>query len=492
MKENHTMVCDGLKEMIRHGVTAYHVVAYAKDRLLQAGFEELPYGEPWKVRQNGRYMISPFPSMLVAVKIGCINENSMVRIATAHTDSPCLKVKFHSELPGKHYAQINVEPYGGLLPKTWFDRPLALAGKLVLQGEDVFHPVTRLVDSKRAICIIPSLAPHLSKGTDAKELNIQKEMMPIVGLFSNNEEYKTGVSANEEVVHAKSVNEDNNPSGGNHSCMIQNENGETHGFLMDYLCEEFGITADKLLDYDLYLYNPEQPESVGIHSELVCAPRIDNLASVAALLEALVGEEGGDDLVTGRTGDTDSTQITERQNPNIQIAAMFDNEEIGSRSKQGADSTMLPQIIDKLGRSLLHDIDWWKDLVAKGFLLSMDGAQGCHPNYGETSDPTNPVYLGQGIVLKTSASQRYLSDAEAGAIIKGLCEEQSIPWQQQVNRSGMPGGQTLGPILAAVLPLQGADIGIPMLAMHSARELAAWKDYQALVELAKIYYRYEC
>lgn len=435
---------NGLSEMIRHGVTAFHVVEYAKKELLDAGFEELAYAERWQVKQGGSYVICPFSSMLVAVRVGTVNDRSMLRIATAHTDSPCLKVKFHAELPGSQYAQINVEPYGGLLPKTWFDRPLALAGKVVLKGEDAFHPVTRMVDSKRAVCIIPSLAPHLAKGTDTKELNVQKEMIPIMGLSGENTD---------------------------------------DGFLLQYLCEEFRITKEELLDYDLYLYNPEQPECVGMHEEMFCAPRIDNLASVAALLEAMKASVG-------------------KESSNIMIAAMFDNEEIGSRSKQGADSTMLPQIIEKLGRSLIEglstdasketclDMDRWKDLTAKGFLLSMDGAQGYHPNYSETSDPTNPVYLGQGIVIKTSASQRYLSDSEASAVIKSLCEERKIPWQQQVNRSGMPGGQTLGPVLAAVLPLLGADVGIPMLAMHSARELAAWSDYRALADLAEGFFTY--
>lgn len=436
---------NGLCEMLRHGVTAFHVVEHTRKALLDAGFEELPFAESWHVKQGGSYVICPFPSMLIAVHVGTMNDRSMVRIATAHTDSPCLKVKFHAELPGKQYAQINVEPYGGLLPKTWFDRPLSVAGKLVLRGTDAFHPITRLVDSKRPICVIPSLAPHLAKGSDAKELNVQKEMMPIVGF-----EYKDA----------------------------------DNGFLLRYLCEEFKITKEELLDYDLYLYNPEQPERVGLHEVMISAPRIDNLASVAALLEAMKGTVG-------------------KASSNIMIAAMFDNEEIGSRSKQGADSVMLPQIIEKLGRSLIEDMnsdtiqenrldmDRWKDMVAQGFLLSMDGAQGYHPNYSETSDPTNPVYLGQGIVIKTSASQRYLSDSEASSVIKSLCEERKLPWQQQVNRSGMPGGQTLGPILAAVLPLQGADVGIPMLAMHSARELAAWKDYRALVELAEVFFMYE-
>lgn len=169
---------------------------------------------------------------------------------------------------------------------------------------------------------------------------------------------------------------------------------------------------------------------------------------------------------------------------------MFDNEEIGSRSKQGADSILLQQVLQKLGQALGIKESVWNDRIAKGFLLSMDGAQGYHPNYPDKSDPTNPVYLGQGPVIKTSASQRYLSDSQASAIVKALCQYANVPWQQQVNRSGMPGGQTLGPILSSYLPMLGADVGIPMLAMHSARELAAYEDYRGLVELTKAFYQY--
>lgn len=421
------------KEIIERGTSAFHVVAHCKERLLKAGFQELEYGTSWEVEAGNNYLLTPFPSMLIAVSIGQeykkVSPN--IRIATAHTDSPCLKIKANPKLPGNYYVRGNVEPYGGLLKSMWFDRPLGIAGKVVLKGTDAFHPQVRFIESKQAVCVIPSLAPHLTKGGEKTEMNIQQEMMPIFGLQ------------------------------------------ESEDFLKEYLEQEFGILSEELLDYDLYLYNMDAPELVGLHQEMICAPRIDNLASVSALVEAM------EDL---------SGQV----HSNIAVAAMFDNEEIGSRSKQGADSVLLPQVMEKLGVSLGIDTTEWRDALAKGFLLSMDGAQGHHPNYPEKSDPTNQVPLGKGVVIKTSASQRYLSDSEASAVIKELCRIGGIPCQQQVNRSGMPGGQTLGPILAAVLPMQGADVGIPMLAMHSARELAACEDYRSLKELAKIYYQYGC
>lgn len=419
------------KEIIEKGATAFHVVAYGKERLLAAGFTELEYGKSWEIEQGKNYLITPFPSMLIAVSVGTWEEKPDIRIATAHTDSPCLKIKANPDLPGEYYVRANVEPYGGLLKTTWFDRPLGIAGKVVVRGADAFHPQTRLIQSKQAVCVIPSLAPHLTKAGEKTEMNVQQELIPVLGMEKSKD------------------------------------------FLKDYLNQEFGIVPEELLDFDLYLYNMDAPELVGLKQEMICAPRIDNLASVAALveaMEALAGEE----------------------HRNIAVAAMFDNEEIGSRSKQGADSVLLPQIMEKLGTALGVSVTEWRDWLAKGFLLSMDGAQGHHPNYPEKSDPGNRVSLGKGVVIKTSASQRYLSDSEASAVIKELCRIADIPCQQQVNRSGMPGGQTLGPILAAVLPMQGADVGIPMLAMHSARELAACEDYYNLQELAKVYYRYSC
>lgn len=408
---------DTLKNVICEGVSPFHVVRHVKEQLLQCGFEALDIAGDWHVEENHSYIITPYPSMLVAVSVGSLKESSVLRMATAHTDSPCLKIKSNPKLEGKHCLRLNVEPYGGLIKCSWFDRPLGVAGKLVLEGMDAFHPEVRYVSSGKGICTIPSLAPHLDK--DKKpEMDIQKEMMPVFGLGT----------------------------------------------------ADFS-RIDGLLDYDLYLYNPEQPEVIGIAKGLISSPRLDNLASVAALMEAMKG-------------------IVDVTHNNILAAVMFDNEEIGSRSKQGADSMLLLHILEQLaGRLGLNNGEWLK-MLTNGFLLSMDGAQGFHPNYSEKSDPTNPVYLGEGIVIKTSATQRYVTDSEASAVIKKLCQEADISWQQQVNRSGMPGGQTLGPITSSYFPMLGADVGIPMLAMHSARELAACEDYEGLRRLAEIFYRY--
>lgn len=419
------------KEIIKQGKSAFHVAEYGKNRLIQAGFQELEYESGWNVRQGGRYVLTPFPSMLLAISIGTWETGRPdIRLAAAHTDSPCLKLKANPEMPGNYYIRANVEPYGGMLKTTWFDRPLGIAGKVMLRGRDAFHPETALIHSDTPVCVIPSLAPHLSRGGEKAEMNVQQELIPIFGI------------------------------------------GQEQDFLYTFLEKQFGLTREEILDFDLYLYNPDEPETVGINGEFLSAPRIDNLASVAALIESMEAMEAN--TVSG-----------------IAVAAMFDNEEIGSRSKQGADSVLLLQLLNRLGRALGYTEDTWQEILTGAFLLSMDGAQGHHPNYPDKSDPTNQVYPGKGIVIKTSASQRYVSDSKASAIIKELCRQEQIPYQQQVNRSGMPGGQTLGPIVSSYLPVLGADVGIAMLAMHSAKELAAQADYDSLCKLAKAYYQYQ-
>lgn len=433
-----------LIKTLQESVTAFHTVQCVKQQLLDCGYHELEYGVPWNIRQGEGYLIAPYPSMIVAVNVGTLHEQSPLRLAVAHTDFPCLKIKPHPECAGKYYVRMNVEPYGGLLKPTWFDRPLGIAGKVVLKSDDAFHPQIRYVRSKDAVCIIPSLAPHLAKGSEQKEPDIQQEMLPIVGL-------------DDVVKHTEEKKEKD---------VVQKD------FLAAYLEEQWSIPQDDLLAYDLYVYNTDPPEAVGLHGELISSPRLDNLASVAALTEAMQA-------------------LIHIPHGNLAVAAMFDNEEIGSRSKQGADSVLLLQLLDKLGAALGISSADWKDRMTHGFLLSMDGAHGYHPNYPDKSDPTNPVYLGQGPVIKTSAAQRYLSDSETTAIIMELCRHAGIHAQIQVNRSGMAGGQTLGPILSSVLPIPGADVGIPMLAMHSARELAAWKDYAQLRELAGVFFRYD-
>lgn len=411
-----------LWKQLREGVTPFHVTQIAKEYLMEQGFIPLEATENFSVQAGKGYVIQPYPSALLAVTIGeNLEEERGMRLALAHTDFPCLKVKPSPELTTKKYHKLNIEGYGGLIKETWFDRPLGLAGKVVLAGRDVFHPEVRYVNFGKPVAMIPNLAPHLSRGTDKKDINIQQEMMPLVGMVK--------------------------------------EHWKPENFFYELLAEELEVEAEEILDFDLYLYNADQPELVGFSEEFLSSPRLDNVMSVAALTEGIA-------TATGMKG--------------IYAIALFDNEEIGSRSKQGADSNLLSYLLTKVLRGILEETSP-EDYLMKSFMVSVDAAHALHPNYLDKSDLTNEIFLNKGVVIKSSASQRYVSDSEAAAIVMQLCRQAQIPYQRTVNRSNIPGGQTLGPIAASYLPMQACDMGIPLLAMHSARELAGVEDYESLV-----------
>ena len=413
-----------LLHFLQDGKTQFHVAALAKEYLEAHSFTHISETEDLASLAEGKYYLAPFSSIVIPFVKGA--QTAHVRIACAHTDFPMLKVKPNPELRKQGYLQINAEPYGGLIKETWFDRPLGLAGKVICKGDTLFHPEVRLFDSEKAVAIIPNLAPHLKRGGKDTDMDVQKELIPLVDM----------------------------------DCKAHPNNENTH-FLLQYVAENLKIHPDDILDFDLYLYISDTPTSVGIQDAFVTSPRIDNISSVCAILEGLTAIEPSDTLCIG---------------------ALFDNEEIGSRSKQGADSHLLADIVKQLsGR---HELA----LTTDGFYLSVDVAHATHPNYSEKSDITNPVLLGNGVVLKSSASQRYVSDSEAGACIIDLCNTNHIAFQKTVNRSGMPGGQTLGPILSSSLPMRACDIGIPVLAMHSASELMHKDDYSALSNLLKQFY----
>ena len=422
--------------LLEEGKSPFQVVEFSRKYLQKAGFVEIDYRKKFAVKPGGSYFVSPYPSVLFAFHIGkdvtakTMEEDTKVKIAMAHTDFPCFKIKSKPEYVTKKYLQANVEPYGGMIKSSWFDRPLGIAGKVVLVSEEIYAPRTVLFDSNRPVFVIPSLAPHMDRDSNkSREYDMQQEMQPITGML--------------------------------------NDQCNREGFLMEYLAKELGVPTEAILSFDLFLYNTDKPEMIGINKEFMSAPRLDNLVSVSALLEAAA--QGADEK-------------------SISVIALFDNEEIGSRSKQGADSQLLPIILKKIANALSAEEITLSDCLARGFLLSVDGAHALHPNYAAKSDLTNEVFLGNGVVIKTSASQRYLSDSEATAVLKQLCHQNKITYQVQVNRSGMPGGQTLGPIATSYLPMQGADLGVPMLAMHSAREMAAGDDYRELVKLMKAFF----
>lgn len=400
-----------------------HTVRASETLLTEAGFSPLVWGKPWLLAPGGRYYTKAFGSALIAFTVGSKTQRGL-RIAAAHTDFPGFRVKTSAGLARGGYGLVNVEPYGGLILSSWLDRPLSLAGQIVLRGKDPFSPKICLFDFSRPLLTIPRLAIHLDrKVNEGEKLDRQTSMTPVAAL-------------------------------------LKEEIGSE--FFPEKLAREIGHKPEDILSYDLNVYLAEPGCLLGLGGEFISAPRLDNLTSVHASLAALTSSSAEN---------------------GIRVVSLFDHEEVGSRTKQGADSSLLPHFLEAVYRGLSLDADDLAEDLAQGFLLSVDAAHGLHPNYEDKADPTNRPRLGQGIVIKRAASQSYAGDAAASAIISALCEKHGIPFQRFANRSDIPGGSTLGSLVSARLGVRAQDVGAPLLAMHSARELMAASDQDALTRL---------
>lgn len=417
--------------LLEEGVTPFQVVEKVRGQLEEAGFEKLTMQETWGLNYGQKYYIIHNKTTLVAFSIG---KNLMYqggfRIAAAHTDFPAIRIKPNPEVKSNGYQQLNVEVYGGPVLNTWLDRPLGIAGKVMLQSEQIFSPKTRYFKSEKPIVTIPNLAihmnPEINKGI---ELNRQTQILPIAG--------------------------------------IMQENGLDNQFFMQYLADELEVKAEDILSYDLYLYNEESPSLIGMKEELISAPRLDNLTSVCALVEGIIAgdrEEG------------------------MNLIALFDHEEIGSRTKQGAGSILLRDIIERIQVSLGRDEMQISNAVYQSMIISADVAHATHPNWQAKSDLTNQVILNQGFCIKEAGNQNYATDSEGMAIVQQICKQKKIPYQKYVNRSDVRGGSAMGSIMDTFLPLQTVEIGIPLLAMHSARETMGIEDLKALSEFMTAYF----
>ena len=418
-----------LLSFISRSVSPFHSVEAGVQLLKQNAFQELLPDTVWKLKKNGKYFVRVYGSSLMAFVIGK-NPRAELHIVSAHTDFPCLRVKPAAAVQANGYGKLNVELYGGMIRSTWMDRPLSLAGKVVLQGKDAFHPEVRLMDLSRPVMTIPSLAIHMNrKVNEGVELNPQKDMLPLL-------------------------------------TMTEDEEGQAD-FFSALLAEELSCAKEEILSYELTVYPAEQGCLLGSRQEFISSPRIDNLTSVKACLSGLF------------RGDSQE---------GLHVAALFDNEEVGSRTKQGAGSLVLPMLLERIYLALgLTRADYLQD-IAGGFMLSADVAHAIHPNVPEKNDITNKPVLNGGVVLKLAASQAYAGDAEAAAIVTALCRQAEIPHQYFVNRSDEKGGSTLGSILSALLPLRTMDIGVPILAMHSARETMGTADQTALEALVQEFF----
>lgn len=422
-----------LFELLKKGVSPVQAVNACEERLKGAGFQKINYGDKWKLSSGERYYVNHHDTTLFAFTIPKDwgkGEKPNIRIAAAHTDFPCLRIKPSADVTAQgRYAQVNVEVYGGAILNTWLDRPLGVAGRVALRGASPFSPEVRQFVSGKNLLTIPNLAIHMNREVNkGVELNKQVDMLPLLALLPE-EEQKTD-------------------------------------YFLDFLAMELQVKKEDILDFELTVFCREEPEFIGLQEDFISSPRLDNLTSCSALVSAVIDAKREDGM---------------------NMIALFDHEEIGSRSKQGAGSIllhdMLLRILTECGRADSKSEDLYQSMI-----LSVDVAHGIHPNQPGKMDITNKPVLGRGFCIKEASSQSYATDCEAVAIIQQICDQRQIPYQKFVNRSDMPGGGTLGSIASALLPVRTVDIGIPLLAMHSARELMGTADQQALKDLVEAYF----
>lgn len=405
------------------------------DTLAANGFRRidpaLPLGE---VKSGDRFFVTKNDSSIYAFRIG--NKpiaDAGFHMICAHCDSPTFRIKPHAEmLTEGGIVKLNTEVYGGPIMSTWFDRPLTLAGRVIVRGEDVMQPETLLLHIKRPLLQISNLAIHFNRQVnDGVALSKQKDVLPLLGQITN-----------------------------------QLEAGN---LLMNVILEELNSTiadcqfcAKDVLDFDLYLADATPACTFGVHNEFISSGRLDDLSMCYAGLEALIASDT-----------TDTTQVL----------ALFDNEETGSQTKQGAGSPFLAYMLKRIAMSQSHTEEAYYQAVERAFMISADNAHAWHPNYPEKYDPTNHPMLGGGPVIKFNAAQKYASDAVSAAVFAGLCEKAGVPCQRFVNHSDVAGGSTLGNILASSIPLRGVDMGNAILAMHSCRETGSVVDHEYCVKV---------
>lgn len=420
---------EGLFRYIKKGTSPYHVVNESEDMLSKEGFMELNYLNEWKIEEGGRYYIKAYGKSLFAFTVGNVSKDFDFHIAAAHTDQPCLHVKPKAELETGGCLRINTEVYGGPILNTWLDRPLSAAGSIALKSSDVYQPKLCLLDMEKSVFTIPNLAIHMNRDVNQGiALKKQSDMLPLFAMAC-----KTGT-------------------------------GDNKNYFTKYIAECISVEPSDILDFDLCVYVNEPSSFIGAEEEFIQAPRLDNLASCYALIRSL---------------------IAGRRDMGINLIALYDNEEIGSRTKQGADSNLLRMIIEKLCASLNLNIIKQNEAIMRSFLFSVDAAHALHPSHQDKYDPVNKSLLNDGVVLKINSNQRYTFDTEAIAIAQQLCEYTGVKYEKFVNNSDMPGGGTLGPIISSYLPMKTVDIGIGLLAMHSARELMGTYDLVRLENLLK-------
>lgn len=408
------------------------------DELQQHGYRRIDTTEALDtVKAGDKFFVTKNDSSIYAFQIGRkpLAETGFHMIC-AHCDSPTFRIKPHAEIDCEGgIVKLNTEVYGGPIMSTWFDRPLTLAGRVIVKSKDVMNPTTLLLHVKRPLLQISNLAIHFNRQVnDGVKLSRQKDVLPILGII--NDELEKG------------------------------------NLLMNIILEELNkqqtVAREDILDFDLYLADATPACTFGAHNELISSGRLDDLSMCFAGLEALLASQP-----------TDTTQVL----------AIFDNEETGSQTKQGAGSPFLSYMLKRIALAQGGTEEAYYQAVERAFMISADNAHAWHPNYSEKYDPTNHPMLGGGPVIKFNAAQKYASDAYSASVFAGLCKKAGVPCQRFVNHSDVAGGSTLGNILASSIPLRGVDMGNAILAMHSCRETGSTADHEFCVKVFTQFYQ---
>lgn len=415
-----------LMSFIQQSPTAFHAVDTMKKMLNEAGYQELSESQKWSMTKGGKYYVTRNQSSLIAFHIGEKLDHYNFQIVASHSDSPTFKLKEKAEMEVKnHYLMLNTEGYGGMICSSWFDRPLSIAGRVMIKQNNTYQ--TRLLSFDRDLVLIPHLAIHMNRTVnEGYAYNKQIDMLP---LFAGKQ-------------------------------------GQI-GDLKKMIAKELQVDEEAIYGSDLYLYNRTAPSLWGAHEEFISAPRLDDLQCAYTSLQGFL-------------------QGSHPQS--IQVFACFDNEEVGSGTKQGAASTFLYDTLYRIHHHLFQDSEDFYRALANSFMLSGDNAHAVHPHHVEKTDQDNCVYMNQGVVVKSHAGQKYTSDGLSIAVIKGLCQKANVSLQFFANRSDTVGGSTLGNIAMSQVSMNCVDIGLPQLAMHSAYETAGVQDSYDMIQLTKAFF----
>ena len=427
---NSKTTSEKLIQFIENSPSAFHTVETIKFLLLKNNFSELCENKHWHITAGGNYFVTRNNSSLIAFSIP---ENPLagMRIIASHSDSPTFKIKENPEMEcGHHYVKLNVERYGGMIYAPWLDRPLSIAGRVIIKDKETNKLQSKLINIDRDLVLIPNLAIHMNRDANNNyQYNVQKDMLP---LFS-----------------------------------MSGEEGE----FAQMIADEAGVEKEQIIGNDLYLYNRQNGSIWGANQEFLSIGRLDDLQCAFASLKGFLQAETKN---------------------SIPVHCVYDNEEVGSETKQGAASTFLYDTLYRINESLEGNDSDYHRLLASSFMVSADNAHAVHPNYADKACPTNRPLLNEGVVIKISANQKYTTDGMAFAVFKQICEKANVPTQVFHNRSDILGGSTLGNISGNQVAVNSVDIGLPQLAMHSPYETAGIKDTGYLVKAAKTFFETSC